>query len=116
MSDAAIQAIVGALPAGEEPVEVLGDGPLARALRARLRLEATVLAPDARPAVIVETTGDAAAIGAALARVADLGTVVLAGTCGAGSAPVALDLYADLHVRGLTVVGVPLPGEESDPS
>jgi hypothetical protein len=51
---------------------------------------------------IVETTGDFARVRDALRACPDLGTVVLAGPI-AGSPP-ALDLYADLHVRGLTVV------------
>ena len=57
------------------------------------------------PAVVVEETGEPAEIERALAQVEDLGTVVLA-------APVAdpeamIDLYADLHVRGLTLVTAP---------
>jgi len=105
VSDAALDGVVAAIGSAAGSVEVLGDGAFARALRARL---GTGIPPagDARPAVVVETSGDAAALGAALARVDDLGTVVLAGPV-AGAEPVALDLYADLHVRGLTLVGVP---------
>jgi hypothetical protein len=105
MSNADIERVVAVIGAAPGPVEVLGDGPFARALRARLGAGAP--AGDARPAVVVETSGDPAAIGAALARVDDLGTVVLAGPA-AVAEPVALDLYADLHVRGLTLVGVPV--------
>lgn len=60
--------------------------------------------PDQRrpPELVVERTGTADGVRAALAQVADLGTVVLAAPL---SAPVELDLYADLHVRGLTLLG-----------
>lgn len=103
MSGRAIAAVAAAVPVGGGPLEVTGDGPLARALRARLAAAAAPVA-DAPPTVIVETTGEAAAVRAALARVADLGTVVLAGPVAPG--PVALDVYGDLHVRGVTLVAV----------
>ena len=89
-------AVLAAL--GTDAAEVVGAGALADALRARLR------APGTPPAAIVDTTGDPAALADALARVDDLGTVVLAGP--PPGEPVALDLYADLHVRGLTLIGV----------
>ena len=58
-----------------------------------------------RPAVVVEDTGDPAAIERALEQVDELGTVVLAAPI---SRPeVMIDLYADLHVRGLTLVTAP---------
>ncbi len=72
-----IDAVLAAL--GTDAAEVVGAGPLADALRDRLA------APAAPPAAIVDTTGDPAAIADALARVDDLGTVVLAGP-GAGGA------------------------------
>jgi threonine dehydrogenase-like Zn-dependent dehydrogenase len=87
---------------GAASVEVMGHGPLAAAVRARLA--GTGPAAWGPPAAIVEASGDPAAIRAALARVADLGTVVLAGP--APAAGTSLDLYADVHVRGLTVVGI----------
>ena len=83
-------------------------GPLADALRDRLA------GPAAPPAAIVDTTGDPAGIAGGLARVDDLGTVVLAGPVPEG--PVALDLYADVHVRGLTVVGVAPDGGGGAPA
>lgn len=104
MSDDAIEAAAAAIPAGAAPVAITGESALAQALRARLGGESSVAA-EARPGVVVETTGQADAIRAALEHVADLGTVVLAGPLGPG--PIALDLYADLHLRGLTVVAVP---------
>jgi hypothetical protein len=95
------EVVLAALPPGAARVEIVGHGPLAQALREQLSSPLSIGVE--RPAAIVETTGDAEAIREALARVDDLGTVVLAGPPpGAG---VALDLYADLHVRGLTLVG-----------
>ena len=110
MSERAIAAVAAAVPAGAGPREVTGDGPLAQALRARL---AAAPGAGAAPAVIVETTGNPGAIRAALARVADLGTVVLAGPVTPG--PVALDVYGDLHARGLTLVAM-APGADAAPA
>jgi threonine dehydrogenase-like Zn-dependent dehydrogenase len=98
-------AAAAAAVSGATPVEVIGSGELAAAVRAELGVPSH--ATQERPGTIVETTGEVAEIQAALARVRDLGTVVLA----AAPAPTEpdLDLYADLHVRGLTVVGVVEP-------
>jgi hypothetical protein len=104
VSEAAIADVLAALPAGVTDVEILGDGPLASALRLRMGAPGR---PAQVPAAIVETTGHPASIALALSRVADLGTVVLAGAV--SREPAALDLYADLHVRGLTLVGVGEP-------
>jgi threonine dehydrogenase-like Zn-dependent dehydrogenase len=95
------EALELALAAGGEWVDVLGGGELAEALRSRLGARA---AGESQPGAVIETTGDPESIAAALRTVADLGTVVLAGPPPAGDAP--LDLYADLHVRGLTLVGL----------
>ena len=100
MSDDHARSAAAAVPAGARRVDVVGDGALAARLRESLPAPSSTGAPDA----IVETTGDPAAIADALRRLDDLGTLVLAGPAPRG--PVALDLYADLHVRGLTVVGV----------
>jgi threonine dehydrogenase-like Zn-dependent dehydrogenase len=88
-------------------VEVVGTGPLAHELRARLGTRARV---EGRPDAVVDTTGTTAALVAALARVADLGTVVLAAPQDPDEVP--LDLYPDLHLRGLVLLG--LPGTGSD--
>ncbi|HEX6652234.1 MAG TPA: hypothetical protein VF072_05785 [Thermoleophilaceae bacterium] len=61
------------------------------------------LPPGAEP--VVETTGEPVAVEAALRDAPDLGIVVLAGPVPDRPPPV--DLYGDLHVRGLTVVCVP---------
>lgn len=81
------------------PVEVVGAGEVAEAVRAAVGRDA-----GDDPATIVETTGTPEALADALARVRTLGTVVLAGP--PPSTGVDLDVYADLHVRGLTLIGV----------
>ncbi len=95
--------ILVAIPDIAGRVEIVGEGPLADELRQRLGDRAQAH-PNSRPTAIIETTGEPAAIVSALQRVEDLGTVVLAGPC--PSDAVALDLYADVHVRGLTIIGV----------
>ena len=92
---------------GPRPVEVTGSGALASAIRTEL--DVTQGGSDEQPGTVVVTSGDVAEIQEALARVRDLGLVVLI----AAPTPDAprLDLYTDLHVRGLTVVGVPEPAE-----
>lgn len=102
-AEGAAEDALAALPAGSGSVEVTGDGALAAALRARLGARLGVAAPQP-PRAAIDTTGDPAVIGDLLARVADLGTVVLAGPPPAGG--VELDLYRDVHVRGLTVTGL----------
>lgn len=92
--------VVAVVAASPPPVEVIGDGPVAVELR-------QALAPSdgsGEPGTIVDTTGDPDQLLDALARVRALGTIVLAGP--PPPAGVDLDAYADLHVRGLTVIGV----------
>lgn len=84
------------------PVAVNGRGLLGRFARLLLGLEDDE--PE-HPAVIVDTIGSAEAIGAAVHRLADLGALVLAAPT---EATVSLDLYPDVHLRGLTLAGVPL--------
>jgi D-arabinose 1-dehydrogenase-like Zn-dependent alcohol dehydrogenase len=106
MTDALAAAAVHAVPPDASPVEVIGEGGLAVAARDRLSGRAS---SSSAPAAMIETTGEPREIEAALRRVDDLGTLVLAGP--APRRPVPLDLYADLHVRGLTVIGVAGAGE-----
>jgi threonine dehydrogenase-like Zn-dependent dehydrogenase len=70
---------------------------------------------ESAPAVVVDTTGDPDTIRSALDRVADGGTVVLAGETSGRTLD--LDLYSTVHRRGLVVVGVASPAEafESSP-
>jgi threonine dehydrogenase-like Zn-dependent dehydrogenase len=107
MSEPVADAAVRAVPPDATRVAVVGAGGLARAVRHRLGERASV--GGERPAAIVETSGTRDGIEAALRDVADLGTVVLAGPRPAE--PFALDFYADLHVRGLTVMGIAESGE-----
>jgi threonine dehydrogenase-like Zn-dependent dehydrogenase len=83
-------------------VAVAGEGTLARDLRERLRPR--LADPGAGASVVIETTGEPEQIARALTSVEDLGVIVLAGPPPAE--PVALDLYGDLHVRGLRMIGV----------
>jgi hypothetical protein len=105
VSASAVTSVVAAAAAGPVPVEVTGAGELAAAIRAELGVPREP--GEERPGTVVETTGDAAEIQAALARVRDLGLVVLAAPLASGAPD--LDLYADLHVRGLTVQGLAEP-------
>jgi hypothetical protein len=106
-SSESLEKAVAAIRVGAEPVEVAGDGPLAARLRERASLEHG--SPSGRPRTVVDTTGDLAKIERLLARVADLGTVVLAGPPLAPEGTI--DLYSDVHVRGLTVIALAAPGE-----
>ena len=72
-------------------------------------------AEDGAPTAIVETRGDAASIAASSLRLADLGTLVLAGESAGAALP--LDLYPNVHVRGLRLVGTdPLSPERAETS
>lgn len=104
MSDAVVQAVADAVAGLPRPLEVLGSGELADRLRQRLG----ATSESQPPATIVEASGTAEGLREAFERVATLGTVVLAGPEPQG--PVALDLHDDLHVRGLTLVGLGPPG------
>jgi threonine dehydrogenase-like Zn-dependent dehydrogenase len=97
-------AAVEAVPAGGGAIEVVGRGALADEVRRLLAARVGSSRADQRPSIVIETTGEAAQLEAALRRVDDLGTVVLAGPQPVG--PLTVDLYPDLHVRGLTLVGV----------
>jgi hypothetical protein len=96
---ASIVDVVATRP-GAGPVEVTGDGEVAAAVRAAVGAGAAM---ETAPACIVETTGRPEVIERSRARQADLGLLVQAGA----PQPLTIDLYADVHVRGLRVVGVP---------
>jgi threonine dehydrogenase-like Zn-dependent dehydrogenase len=84
------------------PAEVVGAGAVARLAAGLLGIEPGGAAE--RPAAVVEATGDPEAIASAAERLADLGTLVLAGE--PLGRRVRLNLYPDVHSRGLRVVGV----------
>jgi hypothetical protein len=92
------------------PVDVTGNGLIARQLRMLLGDNGRA-AGDEPPKAIVDTTGDQAVIADATRRLADLGTFVLAGESLGGK--VELNLYPDVHVRGLTLVGVAPPLQQA---
>jgi hypothetical protein len=112
IAEEAAAPVEGLAPAS---VEVSGTGLIARRVRALLRNGATAastsLSASEVPRAIVELTGDAAAILDATRRVADSGLVVLAGET-LDSVP--MNLYPDVHVRGLTLVGISAPLEAAD--
>ena len=101
-------AVVSHLP--PERVGVTGQGVLARQLRERGLDRETGQSPLA----VVETTGCGPELTEACGAVADGGLVVLAG---AASDPIDIDLYRNVHRRGLVLVGVSARGDQgqSDP-
>jgi hypothetical protein len=91
------------------PAAVNGRGLVARFTEILLGLEES----QDRPSVIVDTIGSDEAIAEATRAVADLGTIVLA----APTEPsISLDLYPDVHLRGLTLVGLPLLADDTAPA
>jgi hypothetical protein len=105
VAEEAAASVVERVPAGT--ARVLGTGLVAQRVRSRLGS-----AEDGRPAAMVDAVGSAESFAAAVAAVVDGGLVVLAGAPAAVVAQV--DLYADVHVRGLRVVGVSLPLDHAD--
>jgi threonine dehydrogenase-like Zn-dependent dehydrogenase len=92
---------------GNGLVEITGSGLVAALVRRLLGVATSDVVLD--PSVVVDTTGDPEVIGSALDRVRDLGTVILAGeSCGR---PLDHNLYRSVHRRGLTVIGIPSPGD-----
>lgn len=93
-------------------IHVPGRGAFATEVRSRLGVgETPSIGPSATPLVWVETSGDAAALHTALAGVADLGTVVLAAP--ARQPTIEIDLYRDIHHRGLCLHAVDLTVSEA---
>lgn len=87
---------------GAGSVRVLGAGLVAEQAR---RLVGRV--GRGRPVAVIDALGSAESFATAAALVADGGLVVLAGAPGGALARV--DLYADVHLRGVRVVGAGLP-------
>jgi hypothetical protein len=108
----AVAEIAVAATAGVSPdhVEVTGTGVIALQARALLAHGSSA---DYRShgieqaAAIIDTTGDPEVIVDATRRAADLGKVVLAGEALERTAQI--NLYPDVHMRGLSLVGVPAP-------
>lgn len=128
--DATAAAGAALLAVAREAVAALADVPGARVavtgaglVADRVRAAVGAGLPDGLPApgeaaAIVETSGDPATIRAASERLATLGILVLAGESGGQRVPI--DVYADVYLRGLRIVGVapaltaPLGGPEPD--
>lgn len=85
-------------------VRVLGGGALARLVTRALPAD-TVRGEGEDADVVVDTTGDPAVIGAALVAAPRLGAVLLAAP--PVEPEIAVRTYTDIHVRGLTVAGIP---------
>ncbi len=102
---AVAQAAAGAVEGvSADSIEVVGSGLIALQARALLGGRFGLSTPLEQPRAIVDTTGDPEVIVDATRRIAALGTVVLAGE-GLGR-KAEMNLYPDVHVRGLTLVGV----------
>jgi hypothetical protein len=86
------------------PVEVGGEGLIARSVRAALSDRGD---GAERPAAVVDCSGDPAYLLDAIGRVSDLGLIVLAGE--PLGRPFSIDLYVDVHRRGLRLAGAPRP-------
>ena len=93
------------------PAEVLGRGLVAERVRSLLGARGVALADGVeRPTAIVDGTGDPASLGRATERLADLGMLVLAGEPAGRRVP--LNVYTDVHRRGLRVFGVAPPAAD----
>jgi hypothetical protein len=90
------------VPAAAGRPEIVGSGLVSQLVAAEVRALAS---RDGAPAAIIDTTCAQATIAAATSRLAPLGTLVLAG---GRYEPIELDLYPDVHSRGLRLVGVPV--------
>jgi hypothetical protein len=103
---------VGAAPG--DAVKVMGVGAVAAEARRLLAAEARSSPDGEAPASVIDTTGDPERIRHAMQVVASMGSVVLAGEVIGRIYD--LDLYADIHVRGLRLKGVPTQvGSEAPP-
>jgi len=88
--------------------EVIGKGVVAAMVRRLVpQARGDGSGDDGPPRTIVDTTGDPAVLEAATRRLAGLGTLVLAGE--PLGRRLSLDLYPDVHRRGLRLVGVAPP-------
>jgi hypothetical protein len=102
--------------ATEDTVAVTGSGFVTLEARRLLREQGRLVPDDAEspPAAVIETTGEPSVVREATERVRTMGTVALAGE------PLAraydLDLYPDVHLRGLRLVGVARPQRTSEMS
>jgi predicted dehydrogenase len=106
----ALRAVAAVTDAHDGRVSVIGEGPLAEHVERLLPAHSG----SARPRAIIETTGSGVNVKRAISEVETLGTVVLAAPVDA--AVVDVSGYADIHVRGLTVVGLPCTPDLAEPA
>ncbi len=97
--------VAAAVPEPERTATwVIGEGVVAAQVRALLGGQGS---GGTRPPAVVVMTSDPSDVAQATHRVCDGGIVVLAGDC---SGPLELNLYSDVHRRGLRLTGVPGEG------
>jgi hypothetical protein len=98
---------------GDTParVAVTGHGAIAAAARSALGVQLCSDEMSGPPDAWIECSGTVDALRSATRTVQDMGIVVLVGE--PADEPVELDLYRDVHLRGLRLVGVPLRLEET---
>jgi hypothetical protein len=89
-----------------DQIAVTGGGLIARLIRRLLGIREDGTAAVAMPLAVVDTTGDPEALVASTRRLADRGMLVLAGE---PKGELDLDLYRDVHLRGLELVGIAPP-------
>jgi hypothetical protein len=116
------RAAVAALPVGSRSdVAVTGSGIVASSIRALLH-GPSVLRDETdsegnfpvSPLSVVDTTGSPSVIMSVANRLVGLGTLVLAGARISDPSPI--NMYSDVHKRGLRLVGIPyLPEDEYFP-
>jgi hypothetical protein len=107
VAQAAVAAVEDESP---DAIEVVGSGLIALQVRELLAVRTSEHGPSGafeQPRVIVDTTGDPRVIVDATRRIAALGVVVLVGESLGRTAE--MNLYPDVHMRGLTLVGVAPP-------
>jgi threonine dehydrogenase-like Zn-dependent dehydrogenase len=93
-----------------DSIEIVGAGLIARLVRVLVEDPPGPnpwTKPINQPRAIVDTTGDPSLIVDATQRVANLGTIVLVGESLGRTAE--MNLYPDVHARGLTLIGVAPP-------
>jgi threonine dehydrogenase-like Zn-dependent dehydrogenase len=107
VAEAAAATLEGIAP---DSIEIVGAGLIARQVRVLVEDSPRPdrwTKPIKQPRAIVDTTGDPSLIVDATQRVANLGTVVLVGESLGRTAE--MNLYPDVHARGLTLIGVAPP-------
>jgi hypothetical protein len=106
LAAAALRAVaaeaVSRVPGHVGGVKVLGEGLVAAEARRLLGARA-----GESSAYVIDATGDPDAIAGALGGLDDHGTLVAAGPL--GERPFPINLYSDIHLRGLRLVGVAPP-------